>query len=119
MVFNIEEALWYILVPLTFLILVIFKKWVKRIGVLECSFPVTTLCIEMIGRLFVQYSILPYILFAYVWIAIVLFFYNYKTNYYFTVTQFFKRVFKVISFVNILVWLSIAIVRVVSMFLVQ
>lgn len=113
MAFNMEEIVWYVLVPLMFLILFIFRKWVREIGILECSFPITTLSIEMIGQLLLHYSIWPYILFGYVWLALFLFFYNYKTNYYFTVIQFFKRVFKVISLTNIIVWLVLVVIRLI------
>lgn len=107
----IIDIVCFVLVPVLFLLCVMLRKWTQSIGYSVCLFPASAVSTEVLGRLLVGYSIWPYILFVFTWIGMCLLFYNYKTDYYYTVGQFFKKYLSVISVCTLIVWVAVSIVR--------
>lgn len=117
MTFQMFEIIWYILIPILFIPLFIFRKWTRRVGYAECLLPALILSIEMLNRLLFPFSIWAYILFVYTWIGVIQLAVNYRTDLYFTFGEFFRKWFKLICVVNIFIWFVLVAWRVASLFL--
>lgn len=114
---TVNEWIWFLSVPGALLTGILLKKMIRKINVPIFALVFTLISTDGIFQSLFHVMSFPFLgLFATL-LGVVIFFYNYQKDRYYSIGQYFYRLLFSFSYFMIFVWFIFAVIKIVTLFL--